>query len=396
MDDQRELPHFVRRWLRANNSQDMVIGSELFDYSFKFNNRISQELYEGHLLISSDPRGAPIDVVFVKVARREDAKKIFQRTAAANDGVVLKPWKYLFSGQKEFRDLPKDAELRKGIWTLCYDRFEHNLKDWTNLVKGNVGYYDKLKLPIKIGDGRIHSKGLYHGGLGSESNYVFIGKCLKVINIEGDLDEYEFDEDREAQKKADITDLLGMLDNWFELILAGGKRSWLECQHFFDFVNRAKRKKKLDYDEFVKKVVGHPFLLKADQRMRLFDHYEAMRIDRTTGPRVKLALARPAFDNFKSWNSTSTLNNMNNFMSGVYNHRNSSTRRKKKKLLHIKKIKPRVNYTGDVEDLLRYLRNLNHHYHEHGLAAGSMEDVDRGVTTHFRGFLELLYRHLEL
>ncbi|PQQ13499.1 leucine-rich repeat receptor-like protein kinase PXL2 [Prunus yedoensis var. nudiflora] len=292
MDDQRELPDFVRRLLRANNSQVMVIGSELCYYGFKFDNRISQELYEGRLLTSSDPRGAPIDVVF--------------------------PWKYLFSGQKEFHDLPKDAELRTGIWTLCYDRFEHNLKDWTNMVKGNVGYYDKLKLPIKtsdgcrlkkfwrdsireliVGVGHIHSKGLYHGGLGSESNYVFIGKCLKVINIEGDLDEYEFDEDREEQKKADITDLLGMLDNWFESILAGGKRSWLECQHFFDFVNRAKRKKKLDYDEFVKKVVGHPFLLKADERMRLFDHYETMKSGRT-GNKVKFALARSAFDNFKS------------------------------------------------------------------------------------------------
>ncbi|CAL9031253.1 unnamed protein product [Prunus brigantina] len=130
--------------------------------------------------------------------------------------------------------------------------------------------------------------------------------------------------------------------------------------------------------------------------MRLFDHYEAMRNDQITSPSVRFALALSAFNNFKSWNSTSTLNNMDNFMLGVYNHRSSSASRKKKKLLRIKKIKPRVNYRGDVEDLLRYLRNLNHHYHEHGLAAGSMEDVDSGVTRHFRGFLELLYRHLEL
>ncbi|KAL6297414.1 hypothetical protein ACE6H2_005556 [Prunus campanulata] len=271
--------------------------------------------------------------------------------------------------------------MKNGIWTICYDCFEHNLKDWTNLVKRNYGYYDELKLPIKTGNGdrlnefwrvsirelidgvgRIHSKGLYHGGLGSENNYVFIDKCLK-----GDLDEFNTDEDRKNKKKEDITNLLGMLDNWFESILAGGK-----------------------------KVVDHPFLSKADERMRLFDHYEAMRNDQITSPSVHLALALFAFDNFRSWNSTSTLNNMDKFMSGVYNHRNSSASRKKQKLLHIKNIKPRVNYTGGVEDLLRYLRNLNHHYHEHGLAAGSMEDVDCGVTTHFRGFLELLYKHLEL
>ncbi|KAI5330005.1 hypothetical protein L3X38_029402 [Prunus dulcis] len=388
MDYLRELPDFIQRLLlRGNNSQDMVIGSGLCCYSFKLNNRISQELYEGSLYISSDLRGELIDVVFVKVARREDAIKIFRNTTAANDGVVLKPWRYWFSGEKEFCNLPKDAELRKGIWTLCYDHFEHNLKDWTNLVKGNVGYFDKRKLPIKIGNGcrlkefwrdsirelikgvgRIHSKGLYHGGLRSESNYVFIDKCLKVINIEGDLYEYEFEDGREWQKKADITDLLGMLDNWFESILAGGKRSWLECQHFFDFVNRAKRNKKLDYDEFVKKVAGHPFLLEADDRMRLFDHYETMKSGRTETPPHQ------------------------------ENKRNPSRKQKKSVVIkNIKsRIKPRVNYTGDVEDLLRYLRNLYHHYHQHGLAPGSMEDVDRGVTTHFRGFLELLYMHLEL
>ncbi|CAL9031252.1 unnamed protein product [Prunus brigantina] len=204
----------------------MVIGSGLCYYSFQLNNRISQELYEGRLFISSDLCGELINVMFVKVAGRDDAERIFRRTATVNDGVVLKPWRHWFLGEKEFCDLRKDAELRKGIWTLCYDCFEHNLKDWTNLVKGNVGFYDKLKLPIKTGNGcrlkefwrdsirelikgvgRIHSKGLYHGGLGLESNYVFIDKRLKVINIKGDLYEYELEDGREWQKKADITAL---------------------------------------------------------------------------------------------------------------------------------------------------------------------------------------------
>ncbi|CAB4267665.1 unnamed protein product [Prunus armeniaca] len=364
---------------RAQPLTCLLIMNEEITFLAKNSFRISQELYEGRLFISSDLRGELIDVVFVKVARREDAERIFRRTAAASDGVVLKPWRYWFSGEKEFCYLPKDAELRKGIWTLCYDHFENNLKDWTNLVKGNVGYYDKLKLPIKTGNGcrlkefwrdsirelikgvvRIHSKGSYHGGLGSENG-------------------------REWQKKADITDLLGMLNNWFESILTGGQKKLAGI-----------------YDEFVKKVAGHPFLLEADERMRLFDHYEAMRNGPITSRRVHSALARSTFDNFKSWNSTSTLNNMDNFTLGVYNHRNSSASRKTKKLLRIKKNKEtpphqkNKTHTGDVEDLLRYLRNLYHHYHHHGLAAGSMEDVDRGVTTHFRGFLELLYMHLEL
>ncbi|PQM41812.1 leucine-rich repeat receptor-like protein kinase PXL2 [Prunus yedoensis var. nudiflora] len=246
-----------------------------------------------------------------------------------------------------------------------------------------LNYLSKLGMIVVLtnlgelidGLGRIHSKGLYHGGLGSESNYVFIGECLKVINIKGDLDEFNTDEDRENKKKEDITDLLGMLDNWFESILAGGKRSWLECQHFFDFVNRAKTLN-LDYDVFAKKVACHPFLLEADGRMSLFVEYDRRRNAPTTRQQVAVALTSSSdFANFKSWNSTSTVNNMDSYMRGVYNHR---------------------NYSGDVEDLLRYLRNLHHHYHEHGLAAGSMEIVDRGVTTYIRGFLEVLYKNLEI
>ncbi|CAL9031257.1 unnamed protein product [Prunus brigantina] len=306
MDDQRELSDYVRKLHHENNSKHKVIGSRLCYYSFKFNHRISEELYEGHLHLSFDPHGPPINVVFVKVAQ-EDAETIFQRTAAANDGVVLRPWTYLFSKQKEFDDLPEDTDLRKGIWVLCYDGFEHNLKHWTNLAKPKpkgIAYNDSLKLPIKTGDDRLN----------------------------------EF---------------------WCNSI---------SC------------------DVFVKKVLGHPFLLKADQRMRLFDHYDTTRNCATTAQRVNFALALSAFDNFKSWNSTSTVSNMDGFMLGVYNHSASTKKQQKKK----------ATYSGTVSSLLRYLRNLNHHYHKHGLAAGSLEDVERGVTTHFRGFLELLYRHLEL
>ncbi|PQP97120.1 leucine-rich repeat receptor-like protein kinase PXL2 [Prunus yedoensis var. nudiflora] len=373
MDDQRELSNFVRKLHHENNSKHKVIGSRLCYYSFKVNHKIDEELYEGQLHLSFGPHGPPINVVFVKVAQ-EDAEIIFRRTAAVNDGVVLRPWMHLFSKQKEFDDLPEDTDLRKGIWVLCYDRFEHDLKHWTNMAKPEpkgIAYNDKLKLPIKTGDDRlnefwcnsirklidgvcdIHKEGLYHGGLSSQSNYAFYYKSLKIINIKGSLDTLN-DEQCEAQKKEDITDLLWMLN---------------DC-----------------YDDFAKKVLGDPFLLKADQRMRLFDHYDTMRNCPTTAQHVNFALALSAFDNFKSWNSTSTL------ITWIALCRVFITTPHQKK----KKQQKKASYFGTVSSLRRYLRNLNHHYQKHGLAAGSLEDVDRGVTTHFRGFLELLYRHLEL
>ncbi|KAL6290913.1 hypothetical protein ACE6H2_008423 [Prunus campanulata] len=268
MEDQKEFFHFVETLHAENDKHNQVIGYGVYFYSFKFNPNISQEFYEG--------------------------------TRTAIDDVVLRPWTYLFSQQKDFSELPHDIELRKGIWSLCYDRFEHNLKDWTKLAKPKptgIAYNDKLKLPIKTSDGRLN----------------------------------EF---------------------------------WRDS---------------ISYDDFVKKVVGHSFLLSADNRMSLYDDYDCKRTDENIKQRVKLVLASSEFDTFKSWNnvflaSTGTTN-VDNFMSGVYNY---------------------GKYSGDVEDLLRYLRNLKHHYHQHGLAAGSMVDVDRGVSKHFGGFLELLYKNLEV
>ncbi|CAL8136403.1 unnamed protein product [Prunus armeniaca] len=306
-------------------------------------------------------------------------------------------------GSADFPNLPQDTELRKGIWCLCYDHFEHDLKEWTTLV--NNGYYDELKLPIKIRDGclndfwlnsirdliscvrRIHSKRLYHGGLHDRTNYVFVDKCLKIINIKGSLDEFESYEKREKEKKKDITGLLWMSDNWFESIVKGGKRNWPECDAFFKHAKYVDTLG-LGYKDFVDKVEGHPFLLSPDDRMHLFDVYESKRIDPATCQDVKHALTSSDFDKFKNWNSSSTLASMDSHMLGVY-HYNPN----RKSTSHNPNHHKFTTYGGSVKDLLRYLRNLNHHYHEQKLVV-SMEDVDRRVRTQFGGFLEQLYKHL--
>ncbi|KAL6290911.1 hypothetical protein ACE6H2_008421 [Prunus campanulata] len=102
------------------------------------------------------------NVAFVKVVGEHadvKAKEVFHRTCTTIDNVVLRPWTYLFSQKKDFSELPHDTELRKGIWSLCYDRFENNVKDWTKLAKPKpkgIAYNNKLKLPIKTSDGRLN------------------------------------------------------------------------------------------------------------------------------------------------------------------------------------------------------------------------------------------------
>lgn len=133
---------------------------------------------------------------------------------------------------------------------------------------------------------------------------------------------------------------------------------------------------------------GHPFLLSPDDRMHLFDVYERKRIDPATCQDVKHALTSSDFDKFKNWNSASTLASMDSYMLGVY-HYNPN----RKSTSHNPNHHKFTTYGWGVKDLLRYLRNLNHHYHEQKLVV-SMEDVDRRVRTQFGGFLEQLYKHL--
>ncbi|KAI5330036.1 hypothetical protein L3X38_029433 [Prunus dulcis] len=192
---------------------------------------------------------------------------------------------------------------------------------------------------------RIHDKGLFHGGLHKRSNFVFVNKKLKGINIEGSLAGLSPPE-QDEQKKKDIMDLRTMLNSWFKKIL-GSKYKWKECSSFLKFFDHAH----LDYPDCVKKV--------------------------TTRQDVEDALESSDFDKFKSWNRDPVLCSMDKFMKGVDYHSSG-------------------NYTGDVMNLLRYLRNLYYHYCQLEDLTVNVVDVDRAVQKLFAGFLELLHKQLRI
>ncbi|KAI5340099.1 hypothetical protein L3X38_019373 [Prunus dulcis] len=158
---------------------------------------------EGSLSFKRD--GKPIPVTFVKVEGVDGidvasrAELIFHRSCEVGADVVLRPRKDLFIKQKYFPKLPDHIEIRKGVSCVCYDCFEP-LKDWVDKVQSKeiVPYDDQLKLPLRTpmtvfktfgvhplgivsfnsirdlirGVRSIHAKGLFHGGLHKQSNFV--------------------------------------------------------------------------------------------------------------------------------------------------------------------------------------------------------------------------------
>ncbi|PQM34710.1 leucine-rich repeat receptor-like protein kinase PXL2 [Prunus yedoensis var. nudiflora] len=220
MDDQEDIFNFAKDEYEMNESHDQVIGSTKNRKGFLFFKR----------------NGKPVPVTFVKVDGVDGkdaasrAELIFFTTYGVSDEVVLRPQRPMFIKQKHFAKIPDDIEMRKGVWCICYDRFEP-LKHWTEKVQSDeiVQYDDKVKLPIRTPDDclqdfwrisirnlihcvrRIHDKaGLFHGGLHKRSNFVFVNKKLKVINIEGSLAGLSPPEQDERKKK-DIMDLRKML-----------------------------------------------------------------------------------------------------------------------------------------------------------------------------------------
>ncbi|CAB4280984.1 unnamed protein product [Prunus armeniaca] len=393
MDDQEEVFNFAKDEYERNESHDKVIGPMVCCYSLSFDSNISEESYKGFLYFKRN--GKPIPVTFVKVDGVDGkdaasrAELIFHTTYGVSDDVVLRPRRHLFIKQKHFAKIPDDIEMRKGVWCVCYDRFEP-LNHWTEKVQSGeiVQYDDKVKLPIRTPDDRlqdfwrisignlihcvrsIHDKGLFHGGLRKRSNFVFVDKKLKVIHVEGSLAGLSPPEQDERKKK-DIMDLRTMLDSWFKKIL-GSKYKWNECSSFLKFFDCVEH---LDYPDCVMKLASHPFLLSSKERMGMFASYYREWQKVTTRQDVEDAFKSSDFDKFKSWNRDPVLCSMDKFMKGVYYHSSG-------------------NYTGDVVNLLRYLRNLYNHYYQLKALTVNMVDVDRGVQKLFAGFLELLHKHL--
>ncbi|CAL8139003.1 unnamed protein product [Prunus armeniaca] len=394
MEDQTEFFNFAKDEYDRNDSHHKVIGPRVCSYSLSFDYNKSEEWYKGSLSFKRD--GKPIPVTFVKVDGVDGidaasrAELIFHRTCEVGADVVLRPHKDLFIKQKYFPKLPDHIEIRKGVSCVCYDRFEP-LKDWADEVQSKeiVPYDDQLKLPLRTPDDRlqdfwrtsigdlirgvrsIHAKGLFHGGLHKQSSFVFFHDKLKVINVEGSLADLSLSEQDEKKKK-DLMQLRMMLDVVFKKIL-GSKYSWKECSSFLKFFDNAEC---LDYPDCVEKLASHPFLLSSEERMGMFARYRRKWGTVATHTAVKKALQLSDFDRFKSWNSTEVLGSMDKFIKKSYDS-------------HYR------NYSGEVVDLLSFLRNLNNHYHQLKAFSVNVVDVDRGVQKLFPGFLELLYQHLE-
>ncbi|ONH89759.1 hypothetical protein PRUPE_8G014600 [Prunus persica] len=204
-------------------------------------------------------------------------------------------------------------------------------------------------------------------------------KCLKIINFGGSL-EGKNQTYQDELKKDDFVDIKIMLGYLFESLLAPKtpsskkkatnfdlSKEWIEANRFlkfFDYIHI------WNYEKFVSKLLGHPFLKSPQERLEWIDTVNNDRKDPSTQWDVLTVLGKVDFVVFASWKGGGF---KEAFMKEVFDYNPSS-------------------YKDDVVSLLRYLRNLNHHFRDvKKCKRPTVEEADHAVRRHFDNFLEVLY-----
>lgn len=399
MEIQQSFFEYIRGEHENNNAVIEVVGAQVCYYKLNFvvGNNSKDKAYKGGLYYEKD--GEITHVKFVKVDKEETARRAFKYSSRISDEGILRPWFYVFCKQKCFRSLPCNEELVKGVWTVCYDHYDESLYDWVRRVvrDTNSSYTESSKLPIKNARDclhpywietisqlinavtRVHGKGFFHGSLTKKENYVMGERCLKLINFGGSL-EGKNQSDQDKLKRDDFNDMKIMLGYLFESLLAPKtpsskkkamafdlSKEWIEADRFLKFFDYMHI---WTYEKFVSKLLGHPFLKSPKERFEWIDMVNNDRKDPSTKSNVLNVLGKGDFVVFASWKSGGF---KEAFMKEVFDYNPSS-------------------YNDDAVSLLRYLRNLNHHFRDvKKCKCPTIEEADHAVRRCFDNFLEVLY-----
>ncbi|KAI5311850.1 hypothetical protein L3X38_041023 [Prunus dulcis] len=334
METQQSFFEYIRGERENNDSVIEVVGPRVCYYKFNFvvGNNSKDKAYKGVLYYEKD--GEIAHVKFVKVDKEETARSAFKYFSRISDEGILRPWFYVFCKQKCFRSLPYNEELVNGVWTVCYDHYDESLYNWVKRVVRDTGssYTESSKLPIKNARNclhpywietisqlinvvaRVHGKGFFHSSLKKKENYVMGEKCLKIINfgcsLEGKNQTYQ-----DELKKDNFVDIKIMLGYLFESLLAPKtpsskkkatnfdlSKEWIEANRFLKFFYYIHI---WNYEKFVSKLLGHPFLKSPQERLEWIDTVNNDRKDPSTQWDVLTVLGKVDFFVFASWKGMS-------------------------------------------------------------------------------------------
>lgn len=88
-------------------------------------------------------------------------------------------------------------------------------------------------------------------------------------------------------------------------------------------------------------------------------------------------LSSQVFDQYRNWNSKSAIASWSDYMQGVYF------------------FKEKTDYIGTPEDLLRFIRNLFHHFSQVCCRPTvTLDELDYDIRYFFEGFVDVIHRNL--
>ncbi|BBG94016.1 hypothetical protein Prudu_002199, partial [Prunus dulcis] len=375
-----EFFEYIRGEHENNDSVIEVVGARVCYYKFNFvvGNNSKDKAYKGVLYYEKD--GEITHVKFVKVDKEETARSAFKYSSRISDEGILR---------RGSMSLPYNEELVKGVWTVCYDHYDESLYNWVKRVVRDTGssYTESSKLPIKNARNclhpywietisqlinvvaRVHGKGFFHGSLKKKENYVISEKCLKIINFGGSLEGKNQTYQDELKK-----------DNFVDIKIMLG---YLFCEH--PKLHRRRKKQRIltlakngsrliAMKNLSPNCLAIRFLKSPQERLEWIDTVNNDRKDPSTQWDVLTVLGKVDFVVFASWKGGGF---KEAFMKEVFDYNPSS-------------------YKDDVVSLLRYLRNLNHHFRDvKKCKRPTVEEADHAIRRHFDNFLEALDKRKE-
>ncbi|KAM5557462.1 hypothetical protein ABKV19_024710 [Rosa sericea] len=345
VDERSTLRSIVAKQDGLFNRENKVIGARLIAYEIK-DFFLSKSYYTGTIRFDNETQK---EASFFKFAQNEGevAKHIFKAASKLNQDGILQPW-FLTNNKLE------------KTWILCYERFHSLLSElpdnhifelpenWRLSVRNSM---ETIKY--------IHERYLLHMGLKKRSSYAVIkdkknGFKIKILfdrNSSSENSVYDI-------KKAKLVDWKDYKDV-LEFLLKSLPQS-VDLNLFLNYFGLGQEGK---YEVFVDRLIRHPFLLCAEEGMKLITN-----VQHAISQNFLNAIDGEKFSEYKNWDEKH-----DNWLANIYSQQ----------------IRAGIRYdVRNVTGLIKFLKDIYVHHCKY------IEEVDSHVSHSFPGLYGRLYESL--
>ncbi|KAM1322663.1 hypothetical protein PS2_015192 [Malus domestica] len=314
--------------LNANEDTIIARGREITEYDIE---SVSGFYCTGRIRFEDNQS---LKVRFLKFDNGVCARKTFSRTCKCGHSRILKPYFVTYCKPME-------------AWIICYQWFDHLLGDQNlripvlaNTRFAILHYWWRNEIRELLGAIKhIHFSRCFHRALNEICNFVVVSNKILIVNVQGSIEELENHLDFSMVRAWRLKDLAEFKDLLKFHILEPGT-VWFDRDYFLDFFDSDR----FGYDNFIKKLISHPFVLEPRDRMMLFFTIDrALKADEDALMEFQSKLQGPEFYMYKRWNNNSNIVLSAYALEEIYNYRESG-------------------YDGEsIWELFRFLRDVCSH-----------------------------------